>query len=66
MSKNTSKFVGNFHIPGTDKHPSKSLGNQQIWESGKQIGSIEYLPNSETQNLDLNVFNHKGSKISNL
>jgi|GEM_PF-2898338 len=48
------KIIGNFHIPSTDKHPDDSIGNQQIWDRGRQVGSIEYIPD-ESGRLDLNI-----------
>lgn len=66
MSNKSDKIVGNFHIPSSNQHPSSSLGNQQIWDKGRQVGSIEYTPNPLTGNLDLSINNIKGTKITDL
>ena len=64
MSKK-DKIAGNFHYPSSDKHPPESVGNQQIWEKGKQVGSLEYIPDTkEGVNIQLN--NTKGKKVTDL
>ena len=36
--------IGNFHFPSTDSHPKDSVGNQQVFDNGQQVGSLEYKP----------------------
>ena len=53
MSKSDS-VVGDFHKPSNlEKHPSNSIGNQQVWDNGNQVGAIEVIPNAKTESVDL-------------
>jgi hypothetical protein len=54
--------VGSFHQPSNPgAHPADSIGNQQIWNQGEQVGAIEYTRPSEAPGpgqdatLDVNV-----------
>ena len=64
MSKK-DKILGDFHNPTSDKHPPESVGNQQIWGNGKQVGSLEYIPDSK-QGFRIQVNNPKGKKVTDL
>lgn len=59
--------LGNFHRPSSDEHPAQSIGNMQIWgPGGGQVGSIEFIPNTQTQSLDLELYNTGGDAIAPL
>ena len=60
-----STVLGNFHRPSSDKHPKESLGNQQVFDQGKQVGSLEYIPDAQG-NMKIQLNNSKGKDISNL
>ncbi len=63
---NKNTILGNFHKPSSESHPSSSFGNQQIFDNRKQVGSIEYSYNTNTNNVDLTLNNTKGNKIGKL
>lgn len=58
--------LGDFHKSTGSGHPKESIGNQQVWGSGgSQVGAIEYKPN-QSGGLDLELYNRKGDKITDL
>lgn len=59
-------ILGWFHEPSSDSHPSESIGNQQIFDGGEQVGSIEYVPDGDTGSLDLSVYNTDGDHVADL
>ncbi|MBN1294861.1 MAG: hypothetical protein JXB48_23700 [Candidatus Latescibacteria bacterium] len=64
MSK-INAITGNFHYPSSDKHPKESVGNQQIFDGGKQVGSLEYIPDIN-QGFKIQLNNKNGKKITDL
>jgi hypothetical protein len=63
MSK-SDKTLGDFHKPSNPaQHPTNSIGNQQVWNGGKQVGAIEFEVNPKTQSLDLNFSTKGGKKV---
>ena len=59
-------ILGNFHAPSSDAHPGESIGNQQIFDGGLQVGSIEYIPDFDTGSLRLKVYNTDQQEIADL
>ena len=64
MSKKDA-ITGNFHYPSTDKHPKESVGNQQIFDGGRQVGSLEYTPDAK-EGFRIQINNTKGKKVTDL
>lgn len=62
---NKNTVLGNFHQPSSTVHPNSSFGNQQVFDNGRQVGSIEYSYNNNG-NVDLTLNNTKGKPIGNL
>lgn len=58
-------ILGNFHQPTTDLHPPESIGNQQIFEGGRQVGSLEYIPTPDGT-LNIQVNNTSGDNVFDL
>jgi hypothetical protein len=58
-------ILGNYHHPSSDSHPTESVGNQQIFDNGDQVGAIEYTPNSNGS-FDLSVTNTAGDTVTKL
>ena len=56
-------ILGNYHFPISKAHPDNSRGNQQVIEGGKQVGSLEFIPNAETGTFDIAVTNTKGEIV---
>ncbi|MCX7007090.1 MAG: hypothetical protein NTY53_07545 [Kiritimatiellaeota bacterium] len=66
---NGDKLLGDFHKPSRpEKHTTNSIGNQQIWNQGKQVGAIEYVINPKTQSLDVGLYpsGNKDKKLTDL
>ena len=57
--------LGNFHQPSSNQHPANSIGNQQIFDQGRQVGSVEYIPDAQG-NMRLQVNNTSGNPVFNL
>lgn len=64
MSKKDA-ITGNFHYPSSNKHPKESGGNQQVFEGGKQVGSLEYIPDVK-EGFCIQLNNTKGKKVTDL
>ena len=60
-----SAITGNFHRPSSDKQPSESIGNQQVFNQGKQVGSLEYIPDAQG-NMKIQLNNTKAKNITDL
>ena len=55
--------LGDFHKPSNpEKHNPNSIGNQQVWYGGKQVGAIEAIPNAATGSIDLVLETNGGFK----
>jgi hypothetical protein len=62
-SKDT--VLGNFHQPSSYSHPDESIGNQQIFDNGTQVGSLEYVVD-DTGSVDIQVYNTDGDHVADL
>lgn len=60
-----STILGNFHKPSSLAHPPNSIGNQQVFEKGSQVGSLEYIPDTRG-NLNIELNNKNGNFITKL
>ena len=65
MAKNDT-ILGNFHRPSSNSHPASSFGNQQVFDNGRQVGSLEYNYNVNTGRVDILLNNTKGNPIGKL
>lgn len=59
-------ILTNFHKASSKQHRGDSVGNQGVFNNGKQVGSIEFVPNAQTQSFDLQLHNKKGGHIKKL
>lgn len=67
LESREQNVLGGFHESTSGAHPEESIGNQQIWgPGGYQAGAIEYIPNAETESIDLCVTNIDGDIVTPL
>lgn len=64
MSKGDAT-LGNFHKPTTGQHPPESIGNQPIYNDGRQVGSLEFVP-QKNGTLGIQVNNTSGQEVFNI